>query len=108
MTSNADLRWQRLSETYDGNQAKRGSAYRAEVPGGWLVTLCLGKPSKRQLTAVAFVPDAAHEWKLATESAPEAPATAADSTKSKKKKKKKDDKPGLADAAAPAAKEHAA
>jgi hypothetical protein len=95
MTDDIQLRWQRLTESYEGNPLKRGFTYRAEVPGGWLVTVCAGKPGKGQFGGLCFIADAAHEWQLAVDaanvagSAETVEATRVESAKRKKKNKVK-------------------
>lgn len=69
MTNHVTLRWYRLSETFDGAPVDRLQTYRAEVPGGWLVVVCTGKPGKGDVGGLAFVADEAHLWKL-----PESPS----------------------------------
>lgn len=49
MEHGAMLRWERLNCDHGPAQ----SAYRAKVPGGWLVAYCNG---------VTFVPDPEHWW----------------------------------------------
>ncbi len=72
-TAKQQLFWQRVQEMYGNETADTCSTYRAEVPGGWLVSVWAGqKPTPPYKDTnfqtwgggVTFVPDPSHSWKL--------------------------------------------
>lgn len=59
MVSKPALALEQLNVTYDGtNSAKY--AYRARVPGGWLIFIWT--PGRSGLGSVTFYPDPQHAW----------------------------------------------
>lgn len=67
------LEWKRVKEVYGGKDTPTCSTYRAEVPGGWLVSVWSGQnPSLKNKDTnlqtwgggVTFVPDQHHKWDL--------------------------------------------
>jgi hypothetical protein len=61
------LEWKRIKNRWPGRTVPmpEGYTYRAEVPGGWLVSVWAGD-EKMQVWGggLTFVPDANHEWKV--------------------------------------------
>ena len=58
------LDWKRLAQDWSG-AAEHCSTWRAQIPGGWLVSCWSGhkEPSnEHRYPSVTFVPDPGHDW----------------------------------------------
>lgn len=60
----AKLTWERIDDEWDDPARPMGFTYRAEVRGGWLVSVWAGtKRDQRWGGGLTFVPDPDHAWR---------------------------------------------
>jgi hypothetical protein len=62
------LKWERVQEMWSDENCPKYSTWRAQVPGGWLVTVWAGDDPKTHLHVngggLTFVPDPEHSWQM--------------------------------------------
>lgn len=57
------LVWEKLNDHWNDKSLPEGHTYRAQIPGGWLVSVWAGpKLNQQSGGGLTFVPDAGHLW----------------------------------------------
>lgn len=60
----AKLIWNRIEDDWKDSSKPEGYTYRAEVPGGWLISVWAGSDKKQPYGGgLTFYPDPEHKWR---------------------------------------------